>query len=148
MISTENIKKFLSENIIDPDIFIADIQIKPGNRIFVYLDSFKEITIGDCVKTNRLISAHFDREVEDYALEVSSAGLTSAFKVDKQYIKHTGKKVKVKTVEGLIIKGQLKEYKDDTVIIESTSKVKGKETFTVHQIALKNISEIKLDINF
>lgn len=148
MISIENIKKFLTENIADPDIFIVDIQIKPGNRIFVFLDSFKEITIGDCVKTNRLISGHFDREVEDYALEVSSAGLTSAFKVDKQYIKHTGKNVKVKTTEGLIIKGILKEYKDGAVLIEVTSKTKGKATITEHKIELKNISEIKLDISF
>lgn len=148
MITLENIKNFLSEKLTDTDIFIVDISIKPGNRIYVFLDSFKNVTIGDCVKINRLISGNFDREVEDYALEVSSAGLTSAFKVEKQYIKNTGKNVKVKTVEGIIIKGLLKEYKDTAIAIEETTKIKGKVSITEHKIDLKNIAEIKLDINF
>jgi len=148
MINFESINTFLTETLKDSDIFIVEIAIRPGNRIFVYLDSFNKIDIKDCVKITRLINAHFDREVEDYALEVSSAGLTSSFKVGKQYLKNIGKKVKVKTKEGLVIKGLLTDFKDEIITIEEQSKIKGKTTNTSHKIDIKNISETKLDISF
>ena len=148
MINYESINIFLTENLTGTDIFIVEIAIKPGNRVFVYLDSFNKIDIKDCVKITRLINNQFDREVEDYALEVSSAGLTSSFKVEKQYLKNIGKKVKLKTKDGLVVKGILKEYKEGIVTVEEQSKVKGKVTIKEHIIDIKNISEIKLDISF
>ena len=148
MINYESIHSFLTETLTGTDIFIVEIAIRPGNRIFIFLDSFTKIEIKDCVKISRLINNQFDREVEDYALEVSSAGLTSSFKVDKQYLKNIGQKVKVKTNEGLVIRGLLKNFKDGIATIEEPLKVKGKVTTTEHNINIKNISETKLDINF
>ena len=148
MINLESINGFLAETLEGTDIFVVEVTIKPGNRIFIYLDSLNKIDIKDCVKITRKINANFDREVENYGLEVSSAGLTSSFKVPQQYLKNIGKKVKLKTKDGLVIRGLLADFKDETVKIEEQTKVKGKITNTEHSIDIKNILEIKVDIIF
>ena len=43
----------------------------------------------------RFFETKFDREVEDYSLTVSSAGLDQPFKVQKQFEKAVGSKVEV-----------------------------------------------------
>ena len=148
MITSENIRNFLTEKLKETDIFIVEIAVKPGNRIFVFLDSMNNINIDDCARVNRLINQHFDRDVEDYALEVSSAGLTSPFKVEQQYIKHLGKKVKIKTIEGKIIKGVLTAYKDNTLFVSETIKINGKFQNNEYKLSLTEVLEMKLDISF
>ena len=75
--------------------FIVEITVKPGNKIIVSIDSFTGIAIDDCVAISRSIEANFDRDIEDYELEVSSAGLTQPFKVFQQYQKNIGKNVEI-----------------------------------------------------
>ena len=53
----------------------------------VELDSPEGIDIDTCAAITRRIEEVFDRDKEDYSLEVGSAGLTSPFKVKGQYEK-------------------------------------------------------------
>ena len=103
-----------NETIEGSDIFLVDIEISPDNRIVVEIDSMTSIGIDDCVKINNAIEANFDRNIEDYELEVGSAGLTAPFKIKAQYIKNVGNPVEVLTTDGRKLKGDLKEANDDS----------------------------------
>ena len=78
------------------------------NRIVVEIDSYSSVSIDDCVRLNGIIESHFDRDVEDYELEVGSAGLTSPLRVKAQYDKNVGNPVEVLTNDGRKLKGTLK----------------------------------------
>ena len=78
-------KKLLSEVVNDAisgsDICVVDITVSADNVVDVELDSMGSIDIDTCVALSREIEKHFDRDVEDYELQLGSAGLTSPFKV-------------------------------------------------------------------
>ena len=85
----------LTENCIDSNSFIVDITVSKENRIRIFIDSFKDIKIEDCVIISQCIENKLDRDIEDFELEVSSAGLDHPFRVKKQYVKNIGKKVEI-----------------------------------------------------
>ena len=82
------------------------------------------VTIDDCVKINNLVEANFDRDKEDYELEVGSAGLTSPFKVKAQYDKNCGNQVEVLTSDGRKLRGTLKCAGDTSFTLAVAKKVK------------------------
>ena len=75
--------------------YLVDVMIKPGNYIVVEIDSDDSVSIDDCMALSQYIEAHLDRDVEDYELEVGSAGITSPFKVLRQYQKNIGNEVEM-----------------------------------------------------
>lgn len=107
------------------DIFLVDIQVTPANEITVEIDSAEGIDIDTCAAITRQIEAVFDRDAEDYQLEVGSAGLTSPFKVRGQYVKNIGNEVEVLTRDGRKMRGILVDVAPDgTFTIEVPTKVK------------------------
>ena len=79
MIDKQLLKDTVEEAIAGTRLFLVDIAVKPGNNIIVELDSVDGIDIDSCVAVTKKIESVFDRDVEDYELEVGSAGLTSPF---------------------------------------------------------------------
>lgn len=75
MIDKELLAQTVAESIKDTDIFIVDITIGADNAIVVELDSPEGIDIDTCAAITRRIEEVFDRDKEDYSLEVGSAGL-------------------------------------------------------------------------
>jgi ribosome maturation factor RimP len=73
--------------------------------------------------------------VEDYELEVGSAGLTAPFKVIEQYHKNKGNEVDVLTKEGKKITGILTEVTPDTftVTVEKMVKPEGAKRKVLHK---------------
>ena len=90
-----------------PDYYIVDVAVHPGNRIVVELGADEGISIDVCVVLTKHIEAHLDREVEDFELEVGSAGLTSPFKVLRQYEGAIGEELEVLRKGGVKEKGLL-----------------------------------------
>ena len=95
------------------DIFVVDIKVSPDNDIVVEIDSPDNIDVDTCAAITRRIEEVFDRDTEDYSLEVGSAGLTAPFKVRGQYLKNIGNKVEVLTSDGRKLKGVLTAVADD-----------------------------------
>lgn len=124
MIDKELLAKTVDEAIEGTDLFVVEIAVKPDNNIIVELDSVSGVDIDSCVAITRKIEAVFDREVEDYQLEVGSAGLTSPFKVKAQYVKNIGNDVEVLTRDGRKLSGRLVEAGDETFTVEVPTKVK------------------------
>lgn len=107
------------------DLFLVDVAISADNHIVVEIDSYEgSVSIDDCVAITRAVEQAFDRDKEDYELEVGSAGLTSPFKVKAQYEKNIGNDVEVLTAQGVKLKGVLSEVGDDTFTIKVAKKVK------------------------
>lgn len=124
MIDKELLNKTVEDAIAGTDMFIVDIKINAGNSIVVELDSETGIDIDTCADITRTIESVFDREVEDYDLEVGSAGLTSPFKVKGQYLKNIGNEVEVLTKDGRKMHGTLTAVGDDDFTVEIEKKVK------------------------
>lgn len=110
---------------LDDNLFLVDVTVGNDNRIVVEIDAHEgSVNIDDCIAINRAVEAAFDRDVEDYELEVGSAGLTSPFKVKAQYEKNVGNEVEVLTTDGRKLKGVLAEVGDDSFVITIEKKVK------------------------
>ena len=115
----ELVKGQLTEN-----MFLVDVIVNPSNSIQVLVDSLNGVTIDECVKISRYLEQQLDRDKEDFSLEVSSPGLTEPFKVREQYLKNTGRNVKILTITGDEMNGELKEATDDFVVIVQKKKEK------------------------
>ncbi|MCP9612586.1 ribosome assembly cofactor RimP [Coprobacter tertius] len=124
MIEKDEISRLATESLADTDCFLVDVQVKPGNIITVEIDNKDGVDIDRCVSVHRFIESHLDRDIEDYELEVGSAGITSPFKVLEQYRKNIGNEVEVLTCTGVKLSGILKDATDDKFIVTVTKKVK------------------------
>ncbi len=127
MIDKQLLTKTVEDAIAGTDMFIVDIQVKPGNSIVVELDSETSIDIDTCARITRKIEEAFDRDVEDYELEVGSAGLTADFKVRQQYLKNVGNDVEILTRSGRKLTATLKSVGDSdfTVVYQTKEKPEG-----------------------
>ena len=118
MISKDSIYQAVEQFIVDTDYFLVDIKVTPDNRVMVEIDSFEGVKIDFCAELNRHIESQIDREIEDYDLEVGSAGLTEPFKVQKQYEKNLGNEVETLTKEGKKYNGILTEVDSTGFVLE------------------------------
>lgn len=125
MIDKTALEKVVADALEGSDIFIVSTEVSADNRIVVEIERHSgNVTIDDCVKINNLVEANFDRDKEDYELEVGSAGLTSPFKVKAQYDKNCGNQVEVLTSDGRKLRGTLKCAGDTSFTLVVAKKVK------------------------
>ncbi len=118
MIDKQLLSDTVAQAIQGTDLFVVDIRVEPGNSIIVELDSETGIDIDTCAAITRKIEAVFDRDKEDYDLEVGSAGLTAPFKVKGQYLKNIGNEVEALTRDGRKLTGTLTAVTDTDFTIE------------------------------
>ncbi len=126
MIDKDLLKKTVLDALQGTGAFLVDITVSPSNDIVVEIDSNEGVDIDLCSEVTHRIEAEFDRDKEDYSLEVGSAGLTAPFKVVEQYTKNLGKDVEALTRDGRKIHGVLAAVDADTssFTIEVPTKVK------------------------
>lgn len=124
MIDRQALADFIEERLKGTDCFLTELKVSPTNVITVEIDSMNPVDIDRCVELTREIEAAFDRDEEDYELEVGSAGLTSPFKVHRQYEKYVGYDVETLTTDGRKLFGTLKSVGPDTFTLSVSRKVK------------------------
>ena len=146
MISKDSVYQIVEQYIADKNYYLVDVKVTRDNRISVEIDSFDGVSIEFCMEVNRHIESQIDREIEDYELEVSSAGLTEPFKVLKQYEKNIGNEVEVLTKAGKKVTGVLVEISETEFVleIEKTEKPEGaKRKITVTENITFSYEDIK-----
>lgn len=158
MIAKSRVEELAQERIdeLNKGLYIVEISIGGANQISVELDTIEgSVAIEDCVSVSRNIEHNLDREVEDFSLEVSSAGLDKPFRVVQQYLKNVGREVKVQPIEhGKSIEGLLKSADENGCVIETRSKErvegKKKKEWVVNELPFNysEIKETKLIISF
>ncbi|MEG1643820.1 MAG: ribosome assembly cofactor RimP [Bacteroidales bacterium] len=124
MIDAEEIKKTVNLALGEGSAFLVDVVINAANDIVVTIDDDKSVDVEMCEKLHRDIEAAFDRDKEDYSLEVGSAGLTAPLTLPRQYRKNIGGMIEVLTCGGKKIQGELKSVGDEGFSIAITRKIK------------------------
>ena len=146
MIQKELIKQLAEEFIADNKVFIVEIKVTGDNNISVEIDSAEGIDVDLCANLSKFIESRLDREIEDYELEVGSAGLGMPFKVLKQYEKNLGEEVEVLSKDGKKFSGILKSASEEsfTIIISKQVKPEGaKRKITVEEDLVFSYNEVK-----
>ena len=154
MLDKSIVSQIVESYLRESELYLVDLKVNQDNRIQVEIDSSNGVSLDDCVALNRFLESKLDREVEVFELEVSSAGLSSPFKVLKQYDKNIGKEVEVLTTEGKKLAGVLSSVSTDAVVltVEKAIKEEGaKRKKTIQEeitLSFKNIKTTKLIIRF
>ncbi len=110
--------------------FIVDVSVSKDNDITLTIESENgKIELDDCVSLSRYFETKFDREVEDYSLTVSSAGLDQPFKVYRQFLKAVGTKVEVQLKGGKKMVASLVAADEESITLKYSVKetVEGKK---------------------
>ena len=152
MITKESILNVVEEWANSHDLFVVEVLVKKDNRVTVYIDSLNGLQIDDCIKLTKHIEEKFDREVEDYSLEVSSPGLDYPLHLPLQFQKNLNRELVLFLVKGAPISGVLKSYNEDSLGIEmekitKEGKKKHKE-MVIENIPLSTIKQAKVKVVF
>lgn len=124
MIDKDKLTATLEKAMEGTDLFLVDVRIAAGNTVTVEIDSDTAVDIDECAHLTRAVEAEFDRDAEDYDLEIGSAGLTAPLRVERQYRKNVGNDVEVLTADGRKLKGVLKEADAEGFTLSVSKKVK------------------------
>jgi ribosome maturation factor RimP len=137
-----------------PDLFLIEFDILEGNKIRVVIDGDNGVLVEDCMFISRGIEHNLDREDQDFALEVSSAGATTPLSHIRQYKKHIGRLLELKTNDNKVYEGTLSVANDKTIELNWKArepKPIGKGKVTVQKSAIieyDNITQAKVKILF
>lgn len=129
MIDKDLIRQTIEEKLASTDCFLVSLSISGDNQIMVEIDSETSVDLDFCVELTRYIEQHFDRDAEDYSLEIGSYSITKPFVDRRQYRKNIGRKVEVLTEESKKIRGTLVAVDNDdfTLEIEEKELVEGQK---------------------
>jgi len=113
MIEKIKILELVNGALAGTDKYLVNLKITPDNRIYVDIDGDNGVTIDDCIELSRAIESQLDRDTEDFALDVSSAGADQPLKLRRQYQKNIGRDVDVLMPDGEKMTGTLTEAGDE-----------------------------------
>lgn len=125
------ITNLLEEKFKEPDFsdcFLIEINLKPKNKLEIFLDSDQGITFQKCKRISRHLESYLDEEQwlgEKYTLEVSSPGISRPLKLRRQYLKNVGRKIKVSlNEEESPLEGKLIQVEEEEIIVEREEIIK------------------------
>ncbi len=138
--------------LLEDDVFLVSIKVKPTNNIKIYLDADKGLGIEKCIRINRALYKIMEEmgmyPDGDFSLEVSSPGLEEPLKLLRQYKKNIGRNVEVMTNNDERKEGILTEVTDEKITIEYTEG-KGKKAIKKNEeISFGDIKQTKVQIKF
>ena len=128
MINKETIKTLVEEWLQKGDYFLVDVMMD-GDRIAIEIDHADGVWVEDCAELSRYLQEKLGEELDEYELEVGSAGLGQPFKVVQQYKNHIGDDVEVLQQDGIKQKGVLKavDGRQFTITVQEKQQVEGKK---------------------
>mgnify|MGYP002640260187 CR=1 FL=1 len=118
MIDKKEILKLAKKVTDKTDLFVVDVEIDKGNKIFLVIDGDNGVTIGQIVEVSRFIEGSYDREVEDFELNVSSYGIDKPIILDRQYQKYKDKPIELLLTDESIIRGVLVSANAEKVVLK------------------------------
>lgn len=148
MINEKLVKQWIEEHLAGSDRFLVDMTVKSGNRILVFIDSDTSVLIEHCITLSKFIESQLDREVEDFELNVSSAGLDHPYKHLRQYVKNVGRDVAVSLNDGRKIEGILTAANEQGIEVTEHVKEKKITVEVKHKFNFTEIKETKEIIKF
>lgn len=123
IMNVNDIVDAINGEIVACKCFLVEVNLGKDNDITVTIESEDScVTLEDCEKINDAFLAAFDRDVEDYSLTVSSAGLDQPFKVLRQYRKAIGSKVEIALKGGRKLVAELVGADEDGIRVKYSSR--------------------------
>jgi ribosome maturation factor RimP len=144
------LEEALAEN---QSLYLIELTFLPGNKILVVVDGDEGVSLNECIRINRSIESNFDREEEDFSLEVTSPDIAEPLKVKRQYLKNLNRILTVK-LNDKKIEGTLIEVNKEDIVLSWKAREpkpvgKGKVTVDkIEKIAYQDIIEAKVKIIF
>lgn len=153
MITKEQIISLAEEAMQGSDRYVVNVTISKSNVIELFLDADSSVTIDDCVEVSNYINEKLDRNVEDYELSVSSAGIDEPLLKMRQYQKYIGKDLIITDNEGVKKMYKLLSFNDLTLEVEEAEAKKiGKLTKIIYHDAttleINKLKEVRPYIKF
>jgi ribosome maturation factor RimP len=147
----DTVKKML-ESILDQDVFLVEMKVKPTNNIKIFLDADSGLGIEKCIKINRALYKQIEEAAiypdGDFSLEVSSPGIDEPLKLHRQYLKNTGREVEVLMNDATKKEGKMVEVTDEQITIEYTEGKGKKAVQHKLDIPFSQIKQTKVQIKF
>ena len=138
-------KRFGSEDNFDIIVNIdkGDLEIFRNRTIVedgAVQDPTREIAL------SRAVESQLDRDEEDFALDVSSAGADQPLKLVRQYRKNVGRDLEVVTTDGERAEGTLEDASDEGIVLRThATKKQPAETL---RFAYRDIKAARVAIKF
>ena len=171
MIDKEDIAQVVRGELGDGGLFLVDVKVGAADEVEIFVDRDgcgddgrpAGVTVDDCVALTKAVEAHFDRDVHDFSLTVSSAGIGQPLKVMRQYRKLAGRQVEVVLATGAKLiatleavepgeDGEIREGGSITLSYPEKQKIEGKKkpgiVTVTRTYALNEIKTTKEYIDF
>jgi len=136
----------------DPENFLVEVKIRPGNNIKVFVDADHGISIDRLAQYNRSLYRQIEESGlfpnNDFSLEISSPGLDEPLKLRRQYLKNIGRYVEVILKNGIKKEGKLIAATDEGFVIEEEIGSKKKKETVQHSLAYDDIKTTKIQIKW
>ena len=147
----KDISKLL-EPLIEGDVFLVEIKIKPTNNIKLFLDADSGMSIEKCIRVNRALYKKIEESGifpnGDFSLEVSSPGVDEPLKLHRQYIKNIGRSVEAALTDGSVKTGKLTAVTDNAISLNYTEGKGKKAIEKTTEIDFSLIKQTKVLISF
>ena len=139
-------------SLLEGDVFLVDMKVKPINNIKIFLDADAGLGIEKCIKINRALYKKMEELAifpeGDFSLEVSSPGIDEPLKLHRQYVKNIGRNVDVSFLDGTKKEGKMTAVNENEIVLEYTEG-KGKKAVLIQQsIPFSAIKQTKVQIKF
>lgn len=136
----------------DPENFLVEIKIRPGNNIKIFIDADHGISIDKLAGYNRSLYRQIEESGlfpnSDFSLEISSPGLDEPLKLRRQYLKNIGRYVEVILKSGIKQEGKLISATEKEIVIEEEKGNKKKKEVIPHSLSYDDIKTTKIQIKF
>ncbi|MDP2088703.1 MAG: ribosome assembly cofactor RimP [Flavobacteriaceae bacterium] len=145
------VSEALSEN---NSLFLIDLSLHQDNKIVVQIDGKLGVPLQECIRISRYIEQRLDKEVEDYALEVTTPDIAEPLKDIRQYHKNLQRTLVVTLKDKNKVEGILTQITEQTIVLESKVREpkpigKGKITVIKNiEVAFENIENAIVKIMF
>ncbi|MDR2362654.1 MAG: ribosome assembly cofactor RimP [Prevotellaceae bacterium] len=146
MIEKKDIQPIIDDYTTGEGLFLVSLKISADSVVEVVIDGPQGVNLDQCVVLSNRINAAFDRDVDNFELTVSSAGLNQPLRILPQYLKYIGQEVEIMLNTGKKLRVTLLDATPDTITVEyiQQCKIEGtKRKQTVHVTETYMLTEIK-----
>jgi len=136
----------------DPENFLVEVKVRPGNNIKIFVDADHGISIDKLAHYNRSLYRQIEESGlfpnNDFSLEISSPGLDEPLKLRRQYLKNIGRYIEVILKSGIKKEGKLIAASDEGIVVEEEIGNKKKKEIVQHSLLFDDIKTTKIQIKF
>ncbi|HEV8506532.1 MAG TPA: ribosome maturation factor [Chitinophagaceae bacterium] len=136
----------------DPENFLVEVKIRPGNNIKIFVDADHGISIDKLAQYNRSLCRQIEESGlfpnNDFSLEFSSPGLEEPLKLRRQYLKNIGRYVEVILKSGIKREGKLVNVTEGEILVEEEKGNRKKKEIIQYFLPYDDIKTTKIQIKW